>query len=90
MGRIKPLFIKRAAEELLKAYKDRFKDDFDNNKTVVQELIDSGVFASPSKRMRNKVAGSLVRAVRPTHNPIYKAAPKTPLRRRPMRRFSQY
>ena len=64
MGRVKPTFIKRAAEGLYKNYKDRIKGDFENNKQVVQELINAGIFASPSKRMRNKVAGVLVRSSR--------------------------
>lgn len=64
MGRIKPTFIKRAADGIYKNYKDRVKDDFENNKQVTQELINAGIFASPSKRMRNKVAGYLVRSAR--------------------------
>jgi len=85
MGRIKPTFIKRVGEELWEKYTERFNGDFEHNKEVLQELINAGILASPSKRMRNKVAGYLVRAVRPTHNPSYKAAPEKP-QRRPMRR----
>ena len=64
MGRIKPTFVKRAAEGVYKNYKDRVKQDFEANKQVLQELINSGIFASPSKKMRNKVAGALVRSAR--------------------------
>ena len=60
---------------------ERFNGDFEHNKKVLQELINAGVLASPSKRIRNKVAGYLVRAVRPTHNPNYKPAPEKPQRR---------
>ncbi len=87
MGRIKPGFIKRTGEELLQKYRERLKEDFEHNKKVLQELINSGVLASPSKKIRNKVAGYLVRAVRPTHKPIYKAAPE--VKRRPIRRFTR-
>ena len=64
MGRVKPTFIKRAANEVFKNYKDRISEDFEKNKGVVQELIRTGIFASPSKRMRNKVGGVLVRSAR--------------------------
>jgi len=87
MGRIKTTFIKRVGEELWIKYGARFSKDFDNNKKVLQEMTISGVFETPSKKMRNKVAGYLVRAVRPTHNPNYKPAPEKPVRRPMGRRF---
>ncbi|HIJ98912.1 TPA: 30S ribosomal protein S17e [archaeon] len=87
MGRIKTTFIKRVGEELLQKYKERFSKDYENNKKVLQEMINSGTLVTPSKKMRNKVAGYMVRAVRPTHNPMYKAAPE--VKRRPVRRFTR-
>jgi len=87
MGRIKPTFIKRVGEELWEKYTERFKGDFEHNKKVLQEMINSGTFVTPSKKMRNKVAGYMVRAVRPTHKPMYKAAPE--VKRRPVRRFTR-
>ena len=52
MGRIKTLFIKHIAQELMEKYGDRFTTDFKKNKMVVKELIDL-----KSKRIRNMVAG---------------------------------
>jgi len=84
MGRIKTTFIKRVGEELLQKYRGRFSKDYENNKKSLEELKKAGIFVTPSKKMRNKVAGYMVRAVRPTHNPNYKAPPEP--KRRPMRR----
>ncbi len=87
MGRIKPTYIKRVGEELWVKYAERFNKDYEHNKKALQEMIDAGTLLTPSKRIRNKVAGYLVRAVRPTHNPNYKAAPEKPQRRPMGRRF---
>ena len=40
MGRVRPTYIKRVAIELVRIYPDRFTDDFDHNKAVVDELTD--------------------------------------------------
>lgn len=87
MGRIKTTFIKRVGEELLQKHRERFNKDYENNKKSLQEMINAGTFVTPSKKMRNKVAGYMVRAVRPTHKPMYKAAPE--VKRRPVRRFTR-
>ena len=52
MGNIRPTYIKRVAIDLVKRYNDRFSDDFEKNKAVVDELTDvkTSVF-------RNRVAG---------------------------------
>jgi small subunit ribosomal protein S17e len=52
LGSIKGKWIKRMAENLVKAYPDRFNKDFENNKKVLEELklIDD-------KSVRNKTAG---------------------------------
>ena len=40
MGRVRPTYIKRVAIELVRSHPDRFTDDFDHNKAVVDELTD--------------------------------------------------
>ena len=53
---IKPTYIKSLSEELLLKHRDKFSKDFDENKLIVSEvtIIDS-------KRVRNRVAGSITR-----------------------------
>lgn len=53
---IKPTYIKSLSEELLLKHGDKFSKDFDENKLMVSEvaIIDS-------KRVRNRVAGSITR-----------------------------
>jgi len=52
MGRVRPTYIKRVAIELVRSYPDRFTDDFDHNKAVVDELTDVD-----SISMRNRITG---------------------------------
>ena len=56
MGNVKPVYIKRVALELAEKYPDEFNTDFENNKRKVEELTDV-----PTRKMRNKIAGYLVR-----------------------------
>jgi small subunit ribosomal protein S17e len=56
MGRIRGSSIKKLAMKLLKVYPDRFSTDFEQNKQVLKEL---GII--DSKRIRNRVAGYIVR-----------------------------
>lgn len=56
MGRIKTTMIKNLGMKLLKKYPDKFTSDFEHNKLVLKEL---GII--DSKRIRNKVAGYIVR-----------------------------
>jgi small subunit ribosomal protein S17e len=53
---IKPSYIKTLSEELLSKYKGRFTNDFEENKQVVSEIT-----IIDSKRVRNRVAGSVTR-----------------------------
>lgn len=59
MGRVKTSHIKNLAKVLAEKYKDRFTDDFKHNKEVLKEL---GV--GESQKIRNKLAGYIVRIVR--------------------------
>lgn len=56
MGRVRPTHIKRLAREL--ADEGDFNEDFEHNKEVLKEL---GEFES--KKLRNRVAGYLVRVM---------------------------
>ena len=59
MGRIKTKWIKTVADRLLEKYPERFTIDFDTNKEAIKEmkLLDS-------KKMRNKIAGCIVKKVK--------------------------
>ena len=58
MGRVRQTYIKRLAKDLVAADEERFSDDFEENK---QELKDMDEFNS--KKLRNRVAGYIVRVV---------------------------
>ena len=63
MGRVRPTYIKRVAIELVRIYPDRFTDDFDHNKAVVDELTDVD-----SITMRNRITGYVTRFRKQEHN----------------------
>jgi small subunit ribosomal protein S17e len=48
--------VKRVSRELVRRFPDRCKGDFDADKEVVNELVNS-----QSKRMRNRIAGYVTR-----------------------------
>ncbi len=50
--------IKRTARELLEQYPELFTGDFDHNKKIVSRLVDT-----PSKRVRNQIAGYITHLV---------------------------
>jgi small subunit ribosomal protein S17e len=55
---IKPTYIKTLSEELLAKHGNRFSRDFEENKQIVSEVT-----VIDSKRVRNRVAGSITRKV---------------------------
>jgi len=59
MGRIRTKEVKRLAKQLVEKYPDKFSSDFETNKQALNEL---GIFTS--KKMRNKVAGYIVRIMK--------------------------
>jgi small subunit ribosomal protein S17e len=63
MGRVRPTYIKRVAIELVRSYPDRFTDDFDHNKAVVDELTDVD-----SISMRNRITGYVTCYRKQEHN----------------------
>ena len=56
MGRIKQKLVKRTAHSLLKE-ENKFSDNFEDNKKIIKGL-------TPSKKIRNKTAGYIVRLKR--------------------------
>jgi len=56
MGRIKTKRVKRISNELYSENKPEFKDDYRENKEVVNKLI-----RIPSKKLRNQIAGYVTR-----------------------------
>lgn len=59
MGRIKTKLIKRTTIGLYKDHSDEFKEDFNENKTIVEKYL-----KMPSNKLRNIVAGYITRLVR--------------------------
>lgn len=58
MGRVRQTYIKRLAKNLVNADEERFSEDFDENKEALKETTEF-----QSKRLRNRVAGYIVRVV---------------------------
>lgn len=58
MGKIRPTYIKRIAEDLVRKFPDKFTSDFEANKKTVDELAD--VY---TVKMRNRIAGYVTRTV---------------------------
>jgi small subunit ribosomal protein S17e len=56
LGKIRPTYIKRIAEDLVKKFPDRFTTDFEANKKTVCELADI-----TTVKMRNRIAGYVTR-----------------------------
>ena len=59
MGRIKTALTKRIAMKLVREYRNQMKDNFEDNKKVVDELVDM-----PSHKIRNVVAGYVTRIIK--------------------------
>lgn len=59
MGKIRPTYIKRIAEDLVRKFPDRFTTDFEANKKAVSELADI-----TTVKMRNRITGYVTRTVK--------------------------
>ena len=59
MGRIKTSMIKSVTLKLYKNNKEKFKDNFEDNKLILKDLIQT-----ESKKLRNIIAGYLTRLVK--------------------------
>jgi len=56
LGKIRPTYIKRIADELVKKFPDKFTTDFEHNKKMVDEVADVCTV-----RVRNRIAGYVTR-----------------------------
>jgi small subunit ribosomal protein S17e len=59
MGRIKTKLIKRISLSIFKRHRDELKDNFEENKQLVNGFADI-----PSKKIRNIIAGYVTRLVK--------------------------
>ena len=59
MGRIKTQLIKRITNKLVAEHREEFKEDFEENKKLVEQFADI-----PSKKLRNTIAGYVTRQVK--------------------------
>ena len=63
MGKVRPERVKRIARELVSRYPDKFTTNFEDNKKLVETLIETS-----STKLRNRIAGyvtSLIVAMQP-------------------------
>ena len=58
MGKVRPKFIKNVANELVERFPGIFTEDFETNKILLDEYIETEY-----KSIKNKIAGYLVRVV---------------------------
>ena len=58
MGRIRGKWVKNIAKRLIVKYPDKFNNNFDNNKKVIEEMK-----IIEDKPIRNKIAGYIVSEV---------------------------
>ncbi len=59
MGRIKTQMIKRLTHQLIAKYRDNFKENFEENKKLVDRFM-----TVPSKKLRNVIAGYVTRQIK--------------------------
>jgi len=59
MGRVKSVLVKKVAEKLMADHPERFTEDFESNKRVVDEMV-----IVYSKKLRNLIAGHVTRVKR--------------------------
>jgi small subunit ribosomal protein S17e len=57
LGNVRTEQIKRVAKELIRRYHDKFSDNFENNKHVVNSLVTGG-----TPKVRNQIAGYITRS----------------------------
>ena len=58
MGNVRTEQIKRTAKELIKRYHDKFSGDFENNKHLVNSLVQGG-----TPKVKNQIAGYITRSL---------------------------
>jgi len=57
LGNVRTEQIKRVAKELIRRFPDKFSNNFENNKRVVETLIQG-----TTRRIRNQIAGYITHA----------------------------
>jgi ribosomal protein S17E len=63
MGRTKTLLVKRVTHKLMSIHGDEFKDNFEENKPIVDKFV-----SVPSKKIRNTIVGYITRLVKKSRN----------------------
>ncbi|MFB6208302.1 MAG: 30S ribosomal protein S17e [Candidatus Nanohaloarchaea archaeon] len=63
MGRVRQTYVKRLAKDLVEADPERFSEDFDHNKEELKSMDEFN-----SKKLRNRVAGYMVRVLQNQEN----------------------
>ncbi|TRO49891.1 30S ribosomal protein S17e [Candidatus Bathyarchaeota archaeon] len=63
MGKVRPDHIKEISRKLAERFPEKFTSDFDHNKKMVNELTNV-----TSSKIRNRVAGYIVRLMKSTSN----------------------
>jgi len=58
LGNVRTEQIKRTAKELIKRYHDKFSGDFENNKHLVNSLVQGG-----TPKVKNQIAGYITRSL---------------------------
>jgi small subunit ribosomal protein S17e len=56
LGKVRPEMVKKAAREIVERYPDKFTTDFEENKRLLNSLLDIS-----SIRLRNRIAGYITR-----------------------------
>jgi small subunit ribosomal protein S17e len=56
LGKVRPEAVKKIAREMIKRYPDRFTTDFEENKKLLESLLEIS-----SIRLRNRIAGYITR-----------------------------
>lgn len=56
VGKVRTDTVKKISRELLKRFPDHFAGEFESDKLAVNDLV-----ITPSKRLRNRIAGYIVR-----------------------------
>jgi len=63
LGNVKPAYIKKLALQLVEKFPDKFTDDFEKNKILVEKLT-----TISTKNMRNRIAGYIARIMEDRKN----------------------
>jgi len=71
LGNVRTEQIKRVAKELIRRFPDKFSNNFENNKRVVETLIQG-----TTRRIRNQIAGYITHALAGIETPSSNEKPE--------------